>query len=125
MTIHKRIIAILIAIMASGLLLLFLYTWSTLHWSYSYGERAGLMQKISKKGWICKTWEGELLLTSMPGAIPEKFQFSVRDDEIAKQISNSIGKRVVLSYAQHIGIPTSCFGDTQYFVEKFKIENKN
>jgi hypothetical protein len=101
------------------------YVWITLSWSYSTGERAGLMQKISRKGWLCKTWEGELLLTSMPGAIPEKFQFSVRDDELANQFMEHTGQKLVLTYAQHKGIPTSCFGDTEYFVEKMAIFKEN
>ena len=92
------------------------WTWLTLHWSYSEGERAGYVQKLSKKGWMCKTWEGELALVTMPGAIPEKFTFTVRDDATASRINALAGERVVLSYQQHKFIPTSCFGDTEYFV---------
>ncbi len=92
------------------------YTWLALTWTYSSGERAGLLQKFSKKGWLCKTWEGELLLTSMPGAIPEKFVFSVRDDSIVDALNRSAGRKVILTYEQHKGVPTSCFGDTEYFV---------
>jgi hypothetical protein len=94
------------------------YIWLALSWSYSEGERAGFLQKFSKRGWVCKTWEGEILLSSMPGAIPERFVFSVRDDEVAKQMNAAIGKRVVLTYAQHKGLPSTCFGDTEYFIEK-------
>ncbi|MBM4261110.1 MAG: hypothetical protein FJ145_06655 [Deltaproteobacteria bacterium] len=97
------------------------YTWVTLNWSYSTGERAGFIQKFSKKGWICKTWEGELLLTTVPGAIPEKFLFSVRDDIVAKRLMDSMGKRVTLSYAQHKGVPSSCFGETEYFIDKVQL----
>jgi len=85
-------------------------------WSYSEGERAGFLQKISKKGWICKTWEGELSLVAMPGAAPEKFLFTVRDETVAAQINAAAGKRVTLAYEQHKGLPTSCMGDTDYFV---------
>jgi hypothetical protein len=92
------------------------WTWLTFHWSYSEGERAGYVQKLSKKGWMCKTWEGELALVTMPGAIPEKFTFTVRDDATASRINALAGERVVLSYQQHKFIPTSCFGDTEYFV---------
>jgi hypothetical protein len=92
------------------------WTWLTLHWSYSEGERAGYVQKLSKKGWMCKTWEGELALVTMPGAIPEKFTFTVPDDATAGRINALAGERVVLSYQQHKFIPTSCFGDTEYFV---------
>jgi hypothetical protein len=98
-----------------------LYTWTTLTWSYSKGERAGYVQKFSKKGWICKTWEGELAMVSLPGAMPEKFYFSVRDDSVAARINQSLGKRVALTYNQHKGVPTSCFGETEYFVADVKV----
>ncbi len=94
------------------------YTWLVLNWSYSSGERAGLLQKFSRKGWVCKTWEGELMLTTMPGAIPEKFEFTVRDDKLAAELSASAGKKIVLSYSQHKGLPSSCFGDTEYFAQQ-------
>lgn len=98
------------------ILLALAWIWLTLNWSYSEGERAGYVQKLSKKGWICKTWEGEIAMVTMPGAIPEKFQFTVRDDALAGQINMLAGKRVVLSYQQHKFIPSSCFGETEYFV---------
>ena len=85
-------------------------------WNYSEGERAGWVQKFSKKGWLCKTWEGEIALVSMPGAIPEKFEFTVLDDAVAAQINRYMGQRVSLTYAQKVGLPTSCFGDTRYYV---------
>jgi hypothetical protein len=97
------------------------YTWITLTYTYSAGERAGFMQKLSKKGWICKTWEGELSLIALPGAAPEKFEFSVRDDAIAQRINDAVGQRVALTYEQHKGIPTSCFGETEYFVTELKV----
>ena len=93
-----------------------LYIFVALNWSYSTGDRAGFLQKVSNKGWICKTWEGELSLVAMPGAAPEKFLFTVRDEAIAQKISAAAGKRVTLNYEQHKGLPTSCFGDTDYFV---------
>lgn len=92
------------------------YTWLVLHWSYSRGERAGFVQKLSKKGWICKTWEGEMALVSMPGTVAEKFYFTVPTDAVAQEINRSMGRRVSLSYEQHIGIPTTCFAETQYFI---------
>jgi hypothetical protein len=97
------------------------YIWVVLSWSYSDGERAGFMQKLSRKGWLCKTWEGELSMVALPGAAPEKFEFSVRDEEIAKQIDAVMGKRVSLKYEQHKGLPTSCFGETDYFVTGLKV----
>jgi hypothetical protein len=95
-----------------------LYFAVVLNWSYSSGERAGWVQKFSKKGWLCKTWEGEIVLVSMPGAIPEKFEFTVYDDEVADQINRVMGQRVALHYEQRVGLPTSCFGDTRYFVTR-------
>jgi len=92
------------------------YTWLALHWSYSKGERSGFVQKFSKKGWVCKTWEGELSMVQLAGAIPEKFLFTVRDEEVAQKVNKSMGKRVNLLYEQHIGIPTTCIGETEYFV---------
>ena len=92
------------------------YTWVVLNWSYSEGERAGYVQKLSKKGWICKTWEGELALVTMPGTVGEKFFFSVRDDAVAHKINQSLGKRVTLTYQEHIGVPTTCFAETRHFV---------
>ena len=92
------------------------YTWVTLHYAYSSGERIGYVQKISKKGWLCKTWEGELAMTTVPGTAPQIFQFSVRDDATAHQIEQAAGQRMALAYQQHKGVPTSCFGETEYFV---------
>jgi hypothetical protein len=86
------------------------------NWNYSEGERAGWVQKFSKKGWVCKTWEGEIALVSMPGAIPEKFEFTVLDDAVAEKINRYMGQRVALSYSQKVGLPTSCFGETRYYV---------
>ncbi|MGQ0442983.1 MAG: hypothetical protein ACT4OH_05985 [Methylophilaceae bacterium] len=94
-----------------------LYTWATLTWVYSSGERAGYVQKLSQKGFVCKTYEGELVLVSMPGTQAEKFFFTVRDDEVAKRINETVGQRVRLIYEEHIGIPTSCFGESSYFVQ--------
>ena len=62
------------------------YTWVTLHYAYSLGERFGYVQKISNKGWLCNTWEGELAMTTVPGTAPQIFQFSVRDDATAQRI---------------------------------------
>jgi len=96
------------------------YTWISLTWSYSKGERAGYIQKFSSKGWVCKTWEGELAMVAVPGSMPEKFYFSVRDDVVAVQINQAMGRRIVLYYEQHVGVPTNCFGETEYFVKSVK-----
>ena len=106
----------LTAFLAAVLAALALYMWAALSWSYSSGERAGWVQKLSKKGWICKTWEGELALVSLPGSTAEKFYFSVRDEAVARQIAKQMGKRVALHYEEKVGLPTTCFGDTRHFV---------
>lgn len=92
------------------------WVWLTLSWSYSTGERAGYIQKLSRKGWLCKTWEGEIAMVTMPGAIPDRFEFSVRDEAIATKINALAGQRVVLIYEQHKFVPSNCFGETEYFV---------
>jgi hypothetical protein len=94
-----------------------LYLAFVLKWSYSSGERAGWIQKFSRKGWICKTWEGELIMVSLPGSLPEKFAFTVRDDDIAQRVNKAMGDRVTLHYEEHRGLPGSCFGDTGYWVD--------
>lgn len=106
----------LVGIIMAAVIGFIFYTWFTLTWSFSKGERAGYIQKLSKSGWLCKTWEGEMAMVTMPGAIPEKFLFSVRDEEVARRINKLAGKRVILVYEQHKGVPTSCFGETEYFV---------
>ncbi len=112
-----RIVAVLVAVA----LAIAGYFWVVMTWSYSSGERAGWTQKLSKKGWICKTWEGELALISMPGAMPEKFYFTVRDDAVAERINHLMGRRVTLHYEEKVGLPTSCFGETRHFVTRVTI----
>jgi hypothetical protein len=92
------------------------WAWVTLKYVYSRGERAGYVQKISQKGWLCKTWEGELAMVNLPGAMPEIFRFTVRDESIAHKVERMAGQRVTLTYEQHKGVPTACFGDTEYFI---------
>jgi hypothetical protein len=101
---------------AAVAVLIGLYVWAALSWSYSSGERAGWVQKLSHKGWICKTWEGELALVSLPGTTPEKFLFTIWDDDVATQVTQVMGKRVSLHYEEKVGLPGSCFGETRYYV---------
>lgn len=103
---------LVLALLAAG------YFWLALKWSYSSGERAGWVQKFSNKGWICKTWEGELALVSLPGSSVEKFFFTVHDEAVARDVSAATGKRVTLHYEEKVGLPGTCFGDTRYFVTK-------
>lgn len=104
------LILLIAAALAAG------YVMFALWYSYSDGERAGYVQKFSRKGWVCKTWEGEIAMANLPGAMPEVFAFSVRDAAVAEKLTGQMGNRVVLKYEQHLGIPTDCFGETSYFV---------
>ncbi len=97
-----------------------LWFWAMIAWNYSSGERAGWVQKFSKKGWICKTWEGELALVTMPGTAQEKFLFTVWDESVAQQINAAMGKRVSLHYDEKVGLPGSCFGETRHWVNGVK-----
>ncbi len=97
------------------------WTLFTLNWSYSAGERAGYVQKLSERGWICKTWEGEMAMVTMPGTVAEKFYFTVPDDAVAARINETVGSRVVLHYEQRRGIPFSCFAETEYFVTGVRV----
>jgi hypothetical protein len=109
------VIVIVVGVLFSG------YIWLALSWAYADGERAGWVQKLSRKGYLCKTWEGEMAMVSLPGSVPEKFVFTVRDEQVAKQINDVMGRRVSLFYEEHIGLPSSCFGETGHFVKGVKI----
>ncbi len=112
-----RLMRLFLILFGLVVLLAAAWIWIALHWSYSDGERAGYVQKLSRKGWVCKTWEGEIAMVTMPGAIPEKFEFTVRDEAVVQRINALAGKRVVLDYKQYKFIPSSCFGETEYFVD--------
>ena len=105
------------------LLLIVAWTWLTLHWSYSEGERAGTLQKFSHKGWVCKTWEGELQISTIPGSAPIIWEFSVRDEIVAARLEEAVAHngRVALTYEEHRGVPTRCFGETAYFVTAVRL----
>jgi hypothetical protein len=104
-----------------ALLLITLYTMFMLWWSYSDGDRAGVLQKFSKRGWICKTWEGEIAMYVVGGVAPQIWEFSVRDDEVAAQLQAAVGQQVRLHYSEHRGLPTNCFGETDYFVNRVEV----
>jgi hypothetical protein len=110
-------VALLLGIVAIPFMLFSLYVGLMLAWSYSDGERAGILQKFSRKGWLCKTYEGELAMSIVPGVSPTIWEFSVRDEAMVPKLRNAIGRRVVLHYTEHRGVPTSCFGQTNYFVD--------
>lgn len=98
-----------------------LYTVTAYNWSYSSGDRSGILRKFSEKGWMCKTWEGELAMTTVPGVMPEPWAFTVRDDATAKKVLDAIGKQVVVHYDEHRGLWSDCFGETVYFVDSVRV----
>ena len=110
-----------VLILLTPILFFVLYTVGALTWSYSEGTRAGYLQKFSRKGWICKTWEGELAQAIVPGMAPTIWNFTVRSDAAARQLNVALGRRVLLFYREHRGIPSRCFGETNYFVDSVKI----
>ena len=112
----NRLRLILLSILLIPAVIIALWIWVALGWTYAKGDRAGYVQKISKKGWLCKTWEGELAMANLPGTMPQIFSFTVRNDSIAQLVEKYAGKQVSLSYEQHRGVPTSCFGETEYYV---------
>jgi hypothetical protein len=109
-------VLILLAVLVAG------YTAFVLSYSYSSGDRAGMLQKFSRKGWICKTWEGELAMTTVPGVAPVLWPFTVRDERVAEQVRQALGRWVIVNYAEHRGVPTTCFGDTPYFVDSIRVQ---
>jgi hypothetical protein len=109
---------VLLGLVVLAAILTALWFWAFLSWNYSSGERAGWVQKLSHKGWLCKTWEGEMAMVTMPGTAQEKFLFTVRDESVVRDINKAMGRRVSLSYEEKVGLPTSCFGETRHFVTR-------
>lgn len=114
---RRRLVLIAVGLVLVPVLLFSVYAGAALTWSYSEGTRAGIVQKLSNKGWLCKTWEGELAMTTVPGVAPTLWHFTVRDDAVADQVMSMMGRTVVLRYKEHRGVPTRCFGETDYFVD--------
>jgi len=117
-----RVLLLLLLLLVGGAIL---WTWLTLAWAYSDGERAGVLQKFSRKGWICKTQEGELAQYVVAGVSPQIWQFSVRDPAVAAQLNKAVGERVQLHYTEHRGVPTDCFADTPYFVDRVTLKSES
>jgi hypothetical protein len=115
---HSRALRWLIA---AVIILPIAWTSFTLWWSYSDGDRAGVLQKFSRKGWLCKTYEGELALYVVSGVAPEIWNFSVRDEAVARKLQTLVGERVRIQYSEHVGIPTNCFGETPYFARSVEL----
>ena len=114
----RKPVAIVLGLLLIPAIAIVLWVWVALGYTYASGERAGYVQKISKKGWVCKTWEGELAMANLPGTMPQIFSFTVRSDSLAHILEDNMGKQLSITYEQHRGVPTSCFGETEYFVTK-------
>ncbi len=114
---------VLAAVVLSPLVIFGLYTLLVLTWSYSDGWRAGVLQKFSHKGYVCKTWEGELAMTPVPGAAPQIWLFSVRDEAVSRAMSEAVGQRVRIHYREHRGVPSECFATTDYFADSLVVES--
>jgi hypothetical protein len=112
---------VLLGILASGIGGIWLWVLITLKFSFSTGDRIGYVQKLSRRGWVCRTWEGELAMTPVPGAVPVIFTFTVPDAAVAKKLQDMEGKKVALHYEEKKGIPSSCFGDTHYFITDARV----
>jgi restriction endonuclease Mrr len=112
---------VLIIVVLLGIVGLAGFSWIMIRWSYATGERAGFVQRLSRRGYICKTWEGEMAMVTMPGTISEKFLFTVPDDATAAKINASLGKRVSVHYEQHKWIPNSCIGETEFYVTNVQV----
>lgn len=119
--IMKKVVKVSLLLIVVVVVLFAGYVYVALNWSYSKGERIGYIQKFSEKGWLCKTWEGELQMLPVPGALPEKFNFSVRDKGVISKLNSSMGKKVSLFYEQHKGIPTNCLGESEYFAVDVRV----
>ena len=119
MALPRRIGAVIVGVIAVAIALSSLWTWFTLSYAYSEGERAGVLQKFSKKGWICKTYEGELALYVVSGVAPQIWYFSTRDAALAKKLFTDVGQKIQVHYTEHRGVPSNCFADTPYFAESF------
>lgn len=117
----RRVLLILIAVLIAAVAL---WTWFTLSWAYSTGDRAGVLLKFSKKGWICKTYEGQLALYVVGGVAPQLWDFSTRDEALAARLSQAVGEEIQLSYEEHRGVPTNCFAETPYFANDFSVVGK-
>lgn len=117
----RRVLLILIVVLLAGGAL---WTWFSLSWAYSTGDRAGVLLKFSKKGWVCKTYEGQLALYVVGGVAPQLWDFSVRDAAMAAKLSQAVGQEIQLHYEEHRGVPTNCFAETPYFADGFTVVSK-
>jgi hypothetical protein len=118
---RRRLGLIIAVVVLVPVVLAGLWIWLTLSWSYSEGDRAGVLQKFSRKGWLCKTYEGELALYVVRGVAPQIWYFTTRDAELAQRLSKAVGQNIQVNYTEHRGVPSNCFGDTPYFAENFVV----
>jgi hypothetical protein len=115
----RRLGVIIGAVLLVPIALFALWIWITLSWSYSEGDRGGVLQKFSRKGWICKTYEGEVAQYVVRGVAPQIWYFTTRDEKLADSMAKAVGQNIQIHYTEHRGVPTSCFGDTPYYADSF------
>ncbi len=111
-------------VLAVPLVLLVVYVYGALWLTYSQGERAGILQNVRRTGRLCKTWEGELAMTTVPGVTPVIWNFSVRNEAVIPKLSGALGKQVTVRYEEHRYLPTNCFGETSFFVEDVVVHDR-
>jgi hypothetical protein len=119
----RALLILILIVIAAGAL----WTWMMIYFSYADGERAGVLQKFVRRGWVCKTYEGEIAYYygggnyMVPSTTPQLWDFSVRDPKVAAELTKVVGHRVRLHYSEHPGVPTSCFADTRFFVDEVTV----
>jgi hypothetical protein len=95
-------------------------------YTYSEGYRAGLLQKFSNKGTIFKTYEGEMILSSVSSSrdialASEKFLFTVTNKTLIREFDTLQGEMVIVHYRQK-NAAVFWRGDSQYLVDSVKIK---
>ena len=119
----KRIVMVIFLI---ALALLALFIWWNYYFTYSEGNRYGLLQKFSHRGNMFKTYEGELILSSVRGnqnvtIASEKFFFSVTDENIAKKLDELQGQNITVHYLEKKSV-AFWRGDSRYIVDSVSAE---
>jgi len=115
----RWVIAVIVLIVISIIYVKYFYT-------YSEGYRAGLLQKFSHKGAIFKTYEGEIILSSVSSSrdvalASEKFLFSVTNKSLVRQFDTLQGQPVIVHYRQK-NAPVFWRGDSPYLVDSIKVK---
>ena len=84
--------------------------------TYSEGERSGELVKFSKKGLVCKTWEGQMNTGGVSNGAANTWEFTVEDEGVAKILQNKLGQKIDVNYKQEV-MTGPCRSETNYFVK--------